>query len=104
MERFWVSFIFQDGERGSACQAVLYDSFLTIEEAIGAINRELQKHTLLSAWIETYDADNVKTIVFHECYVNAFGLKKKPMALTETPEITEKADQGTEKESDTWEQ
>ena len=32
---------------------------------------------MLSAWVDVFDEDNIKHIVFHECYINAFGEKNR---------------------------
>lgn len=46
---------------------------LSLEEAMGEIEHIKNTFTALSIWIDTYDNNNVKQTVFHECYIDAFG-------------------------------
>lgn len=37
------------------------------------IKRGRSNYRVLCAWIDTFDKNNDKSTVFHECYVNAIG-------------------------------
>lgn len=46
---------------------------ISLEGAIKLIEKGKQNYRVLSAWVDTFDTNNQKVIVFHECYVNAIG-------------------------------
>lgn len=73
MKTYWVSaIVLNDGDRKpwllayGSCQ-------LSLELAVKEITNVKNAFTVLSAWIDMFDENNVKQTVFHECYVNAFG-------------------------------
>ena len=43
------------------------------EKAERIITAMRQSYCVLSAWIDSFDENNKKETVFHECYVDAFG-------------------------------
>ena len=45
----------------------------SIDKAKEVVNHLKENHTVLSVWIDTFDENNNKTTVFHDCYINAFG-------------------------------
>jgi len=49
------------------------DGCISFEEAIKIIEKGKQNYRILSAWVDTFDTNNQKVTVFHECYVNAIG-------------------------------
>ena len=68
-ESYWVSFLVQDTENSEPWLCAVAESFLSSEEALKALNKGLSIHRVLSAWIDMFNSDNLKTTVFHECYV-----------------------------------
>lgn len=68
---YWVSYISNDNHTPSsvACSS----GFMSLEEALENIRIIRHHHIVLSAWIDTFDENNKKTTVFHECYINALG-------------------------------
>ena len=46
---------------------------LSLEKAIEEIAHIKENFTVLSAWVDTFDDNNIKTTVFHECYIDPFG-------------------------------
>ena len=75
MKQYWVSAIINGSDGPWHC--ALADSALSLEQAMKNINFLRENHEVLSAWIDTFDEDangkQIKTTVFHECYVNALG-------------------------------
>lgn len=77
VELYWVSLLVQDTENSKPWLCAMSDGCLSSEEAKGVINKGKSNYRVLSAWIDTFDNDNVKATVFHECYINAMGAIKK---------------------------
>ena len=73
MKRYWVSMIVQGESDERAWLLSMYDSVDTIDDAMKTINTYREKNTVLSAWIDVFDDDNIKQTVFHQCYVNVLG-------------------------------
>lgn len=73
MKFYWVSLLIQDSEHSRPWLSAMTDSCTSIEEAMDTIKRGRENYRVLSAWIDTFDENNVKQTVFHECYVNAIG-------------------------------
>lgn len=73
MNRYWVSMIVQDREDRRPWLLSFYDSVGSIEAGMEAIFNARKNYTVLSAWIDTFDENNVKHTVFHECYIDVFG-------------------------------
>lgn len=77
MERYWVSLLIQDTENSKPWVCAMYDSYSSIEEAMKVIERGRENYRVLTAWVDTFDEDNKKHTVFHECYINALGNVEK---------------------------
>lgn len=73
MGLYWVSYLVQDKEDGKPWLCSVSESCSSFEEALKVIEKGRSSYRLLAAWIDTYDENEVKTTVFHECYVNALG-------------------------------
>ena len=66
MKLYWVSLLIQDKENTKPWLCAM-------SEAIKIIEKGKQNYRILSAWVDTFDTNNQKVTVFHECYVNAIG-------------------------------
>lgn len=73
MKEYWVSTIIQNEDDKRAWMSAMSDSVLSIEEAMEVIKKARKNYIVLSAWIDTFDENDTKHIVFHECYVDALG-------------------------------
>lgn len=73
MNQYWVSCIIQEKTDKRAWLCSMSDCALSMDEAMETINKARKNFTVLSAWIDTYDENNVKNTVYHECYINALG-------------------------------
>lgn len=73
MKLYWVSMIIQEDASAMPWLCSKSTGFLTIEEAHKEINFMREHNRVLSAWIDTFDENNVKETVFHECYIDVFG-------------------------------
>lgn len=73
MNQYWVSCIIQEKTDKRAWLCSMSDCALSMDEAMETIRKARKNFTVLSAWIDTYDKDNVKHTVFHDCYINALG-------------------------------
>lgn len=69
---FWVSLIIQEGEETRPWLCSKSSGFLIIEDAHKEIQFMREHDRVLSAWIDTYENGEKKT-VFHECYIDTFG-------------------------------
>lgn len=74
MELYWVSLLIQDTENSKPWLCAIGDSCLSLEKAKEVIEKGKSTYRVLSVWVDTFDDDNVKTTVFHECYVNTLGM------------------------------
>ena len=77
MKQFWVSIIMQNPDDKQARRCSMSDSVPNIEEAKIAIEVARKNFTVLSAWVDVFDENNVKETVLHECYIDAFGKVEK---------------------------
>ena len=75
---YWVSLLIQDNEHSEPWLAAITDSCISMKEAMDDVNKGRENYRVLSAWIDTFDEDNKKTTVFHECYVDAIGKVHEP--------------------------
>ena len=75
---YWVSLLIQDNEHSEPWLAAMTDSCISMKEAMDDVNEGRENYRVLSAWIDTFDEDNKKTTVFHECYVDAIGKVHEP--------------------------
>ena len=73
MKLYWVSAIVQNKDNKKVWQLAMNEGELTIDKAMETITLLKENHTVLSAWVDVFDENNVKQTVFHECYINAFG-------------------------------
>lgn len=73
MKLYWVSLLIQDKENTKPWLCAMSDGCISLEEAIKIIEKGKQNYRVLSAWIDTFDINNHKVTVFHECYVNSIG-------------------------------
>ena len=76
VELYWVSLLIQDTENSKPWLYAITDSCLSLEEAREVIRKGKSNYRVLSAWIDTFDNNNAKTTVFHECYINAIRVMK----------------------------
>ena len=70
---YWVSAIVKNEGDGEPCLIAMSDGEINKDKAIENIAWLKENYTVLSAWIDVFDKNNVKQTVFHECYVDAFG-------------------------------
>lgn len=73
MKLYWVSAIVQNKTDKKPWLLAMCDSQLSLREAMEAISFIKTNYTVLSAWVDTFNEENVKQTVFHECYIDAFG-------------------------------
>lgn len=73
MKLYWVSTIIENKSNKKPCLLSMNEGELTIDKAMETIALLKENHTVLSAWVDVFDENNVKQTVFHECYINAFG-------------------------------
>lgn len=73
VELYWVSLLVQDTENSKPWLCSMTNGCLSLDEAVGVINKGKSNYRVLSAWIDTFDNNNAKITVFHECYINAMG-------------------------------
>ena len=73
MKLYFTSAIVQGGMTRKPCLLAMSEGELSLEKAIDNVVFVKTHYTVLSAWIDMFDENNVKQTVFHECYVNAFG-------------------------------
>lgn len=78
MKLYWVSLLIQDSENSQPWLCAMTDSCISMKEAMDDVNKGRENYRVLSAWIDTFDEDNKKTTVFHECYVYAIGKVHEP--------------------------
>lgn len=72
MKKYWVSAIIQNKHDERAWLCAMTDCVLSLEKAKEVIERMRENHTVLSAWIDVFDENNIKQTVFHECYIDVF--------------------------------
>ncbi len=73
MKLYWVSAIVFDKTDKRPWLLAINEGELSFEKAMDLVACVKQNRTVLSAWIDVYDENNVKQTVFHECYIDAFG-------------------------------
>lgn len=74
---YWVSGIFQDNAAEKPWLCAISEGELTLDRAYMVLDFMKKNHKVLSAWIDTFDENNVKETVFHECYIDSFGYVAK---------------------------
>ena len=70
---YWVSVLIQDSENSQPWLSRMLDSRSSLSEAKEIIEKYRDNYRVLSAWVDTYGENKVKTTVFHECYVDTLG-------------------------------
>lgn len=73
MKLYWVSLLIQDTENSKPWLSAMSSGCVSLEEAMETIERGRGNYRVLSAWIDMFDESGNKSMVFHECYVNAIG-------------------------------
>lgn len=73
MKLYWVSMLIQDTENSKPWLSAMSSGCTNLVEAMGIIKKGRSNYRVLSAWIDTFNKNDDKTTVFHECYVNAIG-------------------------------
>ena len=77
MKQYWVSLLIQDTENSKPWHCAMSDSCSNLEQAKAVIAKGRKNFRVLAAWVDTFDENNNKTIILHECYVNALGTVDK---------------------------
>lgn len=73
MQLYWVSLLIQETEHSKPWVSAMSTGCVNLEEAMKTIERGRNNFRVLSAWVDTFDENNRKTVVFHECYINELG-------------------------------
>lgn len=73
MKLYWVSTIIENKGNKKPCLLSMNEAELSLDKAMEVIAHIKENYTVLSVWVDTFDENNVKQTVFHECYINAFG-------------------------------
>lgn len=73
MKTYWVSAIVLNKGDKKTWLLALGSCQLSLEKAMEEVDHAKNTFTVLSAWVDMFDENNIKQTVFHECYVNAFG-------------------------------
>ena len=74
----WVSFIIQDTKNSEPWLCASVESVKNLEEAKDVIHKQRKIYRVLSAWVDTFDENNEKVTLFHECYMAQFNKDKNP--------------------------
>ena len=69
MKLYWVSAIIHNADEKCPWLCAKSDGSLTLDEAKREIEFLKQHNHVLSAWVDTFDENNTKATVFHECYM-----------------------------------
>ena len=72
-KRYWVSLLIQNTENSKPWLCGMTDPCLSLNKAQSVIEQGRRNYRVLSAWIDTFDDDNTKRTVFHECYIDVVG-------------------------------
>lgn len=73
MKLYWVSAIIHEQADKKPRLWAINDGQLSLERAMELIYIIKANYTVLSVWVDTFNEDDSKQTVFHECYINAFG-------------------------------
>lgn len=77
MDKFWVScIIFEEGDR-SPWLCACCDCQLSIDEAMKVAQSYVDNYGVIDLWIDKYDKDNNKTVVFHKTFIDVLGYQQK---------------------------
>lgn len=66
---YWPSAIIQNDGESKPWLCAMTTSQSNLDDAKLIIERLKTNHNVLSAWIDTFDENGVKTTIFHECYI-----------------------------------
>lgn len=78
MGPYWISLLIQDTETSKPWVCVMSNGCASLEQAVKTVQANRQSYRVLSAWINTFDENNKKSTVFHECYVDVVGNVESP--------------------------
>ena len=73
MQLYWMSLLIQDRENSKPWLCAMTDGELSLDNALKSIETGRKNYRVLSAWVDTFDEDNKKTTVYHECFVDVLG-------------------------------
>lgn len=73
MNAYWVSILIQNSEDKRAWSCSFTTPALSLDEANKQIENGRKNYRVLSAWIDTFNSNDERITVFHECYVDVFG-------------------------------
>ena len=73
MKTYWMSAIVWNEGCRKPWLLAMANCQLSLEKAMEEVAHVKATFTVLSAWIDMLDENDIKQTVFHECYVNAFG-------------------------------
>lgn len=66
---YWVSAIIFDKGDTKPWLCAIATPQSTLEQAMYQLEFTRKNYNVLSGWIDTFDKNNVKQTVFHECYM-----------------------------------
>ena len=69
METFWTSAIIYDKGNAKPWLCAKSSPQFSLDRAKREIEQLKENHNVLSAWVDTFDVNNIKKTVFHECYL-----------------------------------
>lgn len=72
MNLYWVSAIVQSKFDQKPSLLAMSEGEISLEKAMEVVGRIKENETVLSVWVDLFDEGN-KRVVFHECYLDAFG-------------------------------
>lgn len=72
-KQYWVSVLIQDTENSKPWLSSMTDSCISLNKAKNIIEKYRTNYRVLSAWIDTFDENNQKSTVLHECYIDTLG-------------------------------
>lgn len=73
MELYWVSLLIQETENSRPWLSAMLSGCMSLEKAIDIVEKSRNDYRVLCAWIDKFDENGNKSVVFHECYVNSIG-------------------------------
>ena len=82
MVRYWVSCTIQEKEDSAPWLCACSTCQLSLDEAMEVVESYKRNWRVLTIWIDCYDDNNNKTIVYHECCIGILGNPKvKPVKI-----------------------
>lgn len=73
MDRYYVSAIVRMFDSDAAWLYVSTECELDIAKSLDCIERLKTIYFVLSAWVDAYDSNDMKHLVYHECNVDQLG-------------------------------